>query len=347
MQKVVVYPGWNQSLYLKTLYEGMEQVEFASYHGALFTLLKNKKRHKANVLHIHWTSSYFAVDESRPFRFWLRYWISILDLTLLAKFTRVRIVWTVHNLYAHHTLHEKRERRARRLLGKCADSVIVLGESAISLVQKEFDIPEHKITSMAHGNFVSIFEQFPPLSKEEAREACKLPVNKKIYLIPGTVHSYKGAQHAVESFWEIGDDQSLLIIAGKISPEMKTLPDTLPENVVLLNEYIPDLLYYQLHKACDWVILPYERILTSATLITAMGLGCPVITPKMGTLADYLDDQGGILYDPENKHALSEAILSSEKMDTEKMGKWNIEKIKKPDWTEIRSELQELYKALE
>ena len=67
-----------------------------------------------------------------------------------------------------------------------------------------------------------------------------------------------------------------------------------------------DLQYYLL--ACDVVVLPYAESLTSGAAVLALGYGRPVIAPKLGYLCDLIDDEYGILYNPNTFKELVESL---------------------------------------
>ncbi|HET9293055.1 MAG TPA: hypothetical protein VFO06_02100, partial [Gemmatimonadales bacterium] len=49
-------------------------------------------------------------------------------------------------------------------------------------------------------------------------------------------------------------------------------------------------------KACDAVVLPFEKIENSGSAILAMGFVRPVIAPMMGALPERLAEQRDLLY---------------------------------------------------
>lgn len=62
--------------------------------------------------------------------------------------------------------------------------------------------------------------------------------------------------------------------------------------------------------SCRFLVLPYKDATQSGVILTAYGLGKPVVATDVGGLGDYVDDGStGRLVDPENPEALAAAIV--------------------------------------
>lgn len=343
--KVLVYPGWENENYYKLLYNSIEGVEYAGYSGAIFPLLRNYMRSKPNVIHVHWVADYFALNKKGYFGFLLRYVIAILDLLLVKAVLNVKLVWTVHNLYEHHTQHQKAERQAKKLLGYVADSVIVHGKSAIPLIVNEFHIDTRKIQVIKHGTFRPLYPVIS-LSKAECREKLQLPPNDTLYLFPGTDHDYKGLLELLKELHQWSHPGITFIVAGKTRPIVMQEAERLKNNVIIHNHFISEEDFPMYFNAADWVIIPYKRILTSATLITAMGFGKPLIVPDMGTLADYTNNNGAVLYNATEKSGVINAIEQSTTKNAKEMGEYNLAVDKSLSWLPIQNQLIHVYKTI-
>jgi glycosyltransferase involved in cell wall biosynthesis len=339
--KILVYPGWKEANYYKLLYKEIPNVEYASYSGAIFTLLKNKKLHQPSAIHLHWLTSYFAVDKPWSINFIVRYLISLLDLLIIRFFTQTKMVWTVHNLYEHETKHEKLEVFAKWLTSKLVHKIIVLGASAKSLVAEEYGANQAKIETSLHGHFNGVFPTHT-LSKKECRTLLDLPSDKLIYLFPGAAKDYKGIVELVSAFVEWKNENATLVIAGKIAPLVLLKFGNLPNNIIIRNHFVSDEEMPKYFNAADWVVIPYKRILTSATVLTAMGLGAAIIVPNTGTLGDYLDENGGILYPQNEKDCLLSALQKSTRLDHTLLGTYNRSKALTFDWKLISNQTYEI-----
>lgn len=341
---ILIYPGWNKNPYLSLLYKGQENSIFSTYAGAFFPLVRNLSKAQANIIHIHWTSALFATAEKQTIRTFLRRTIAVLDLLIVRYILRKKIIWTVHNLYPHECVALKKEQRCRKLLSRLSSAVIVLGESARKIVATEFSIPDKKIHVHKHGTFNELFEAMTPNKRSAIFEHFSIETDRKIFLLPGSVKKYKNPLNAVKVFgsWNSGVK---LIIAGKVDSELKPLLKD-SGNVQIIDRYLEDQELLDLYSIADWVIFPYKEILTSGSLLTAIGLGKAIIAPEIGTIPDYLDEKGGILYSVDDQDGLKKALDQTEKKDASLLGRHNSQKALTFDWADIRKQYSTLIKDI-
>lgn len=344
-KRILVYPAWKDNNYYKQLYKSIPNVEYTTYNGAFFTLLKNFHIHKPDIIHLHWLTAYFAIDKSWSFKFLLRYFFSLADIVVLKATTNVKVVWTVHNLYEHETKHEKMEVLAKQLVALLSDKIIVLGASAKALIEKTYKADKKKIIVSSHGHFNDVFPKIA-LSKEECRKELDIPTDKTIFLFPGTAKEYKGISILIDAFTKWANKKSVLIIAGKVSDEKIVMKAKKNKNILLHNLYISDSDLPKYFLAADWIIVPYKRILTSATILTAMGLGCAVIAPAMGTIPDYLDEMGGVVYNAKEKDCVLLSLSKSLLLNHSEMGNYNRNKALLFNWESIANQTKEIFNNL-
>lgn len=338
MLPVVVYPGWKDVPYVRCLYNNKE-VEYAAYHGAWYPLSKNISSH-TQILHLHWTADLFAVTQKNTLHFLVRYLISVIDLLWVVYVRRVKIVWTVHNLYAHGCIHKQADKMARKLLGKVAAKVIVHSPTAGKLVTEEFSVSEKKIEVVYHGHFIAEYPN--ETTQEQARKKLNIDSGKKVYLFFGSVIDYKGCKNLVAAFNEWKPEDAVLIIAGKNAATLLNSNN----NIRVYDGYIADNDMQLYLNATDWVVLPYKEILTSATLITAMGFRKAVIIPNIGTLPDYIHENGGIIYNSKEKDSLLSALQKSRSVNAEAAGNHNYNKALSFDWKQIQLQTQKIYQSI-
>ncbi len=339
---ILVYPGWENALYYNCLYQGLTDVNYAQYHGAFFALYRNFTPQENQILHLHWTADLFAVTEKRTSHFLIRFIISLIDLVLVKFVKKANIVWTVHNLYAHNCKHRIADKLGRILLGKLANRVIVQSAIAHDLVIRAFHIPSGKIHIIPHGHFIDIYPNI--ITREDARKKLNINPYNTVYLFFGGLSDYKGADDLVRAFNELPDSNSILLIAGKNAKSVTHLITN--QNIYVFDGFIPDSELQIYMNAADWVVLPYKQILTSASLITAMGFHKAVIIPQMGTLPDYMHPNGGIIYKSEEKDCLLSALRKSSQMNAQDAGEKNFIKILEFNWHIIQNQTKEIYKSI-
>jgi len=345
-KRILVYPGWQESNYYQSLYQNDTSIEYTQYDGAVFPLLRNYKLHKKpDIIHLHWLTAYFAVDVPWSLNFAFRYFVSLVDIIILKAFTDVKIAWTVHNLYEHETKHQILERLAKIAVSKIADTILVLGPTAKPMIEKMYRANSDKIVISAHGDFNHIFPNVE-LNKNACREQLSLPKDKKIYLFPGAAKAYKGIQYLVDTFKAWSQENTVLVVAGKVNQSILESLGELPPNIIIRNAFIPNEELPLYFYAADWTVVPYQRILSSATVLTAMGMGNAIIAPAMGTLPDYCDEKGSILYNSNEKNALLSSLEKSLNLPAETMGDYNKDKMERFDWKEISTNTLNILKNL-
>jgi glycosyltransferase involved in cell wall biosynthesis len=65
----------------------------------------------------------------------------------------------------------------------------------------------------------------------------------------------------------------------------------------------------------------------------------------VGCLPEVVDEEGGILYDPDEREGLSQAMEAALEADLPQMGRHNYQKAKGLGWEEIARRTFEVYRA--
>jgi glycosyltransferase involved in cell wall biosynthesis len=335
MKTVLVFPGWNDSDYYKLLYKGMNEICYASYWGAIFPLVKNTRRHKTRVIHLHWIADYLALNKKWSLEFIAKLVLSIIDILIVRFIYQIPIVWTIHNLYEHESKHKRIEKVVRKFLGMVSRNVIIMGEIGKELIQKEFNIQNSKTHVIPHGTFNNLYPRTPK-SKKEIKDALKIPNKNLVYLMAGSIKKYKGAKNAIQSFTKWNAPNTTLVIAGKFDPDQKSLLKCSSENIILIDKYLSEIELVEFYKCCDWVIAPYESIFTSGTIACAIGFNKPIIAPKIGLIPNYVSRQSGILYNNNDECGLLSTLKNSRKFLKSKKKYYSTEFHTSIEWNLIR-----------
>jgi glycosyltransferase involved in cell wall biosynthesis len=76
-----------------------------------------------------------------------------------------------------------------------------------------------------------------------------------------------------------------------------------------------------------------------------MSFGLPVVAPRVGCLAEVLDDEGAVLYDREHPDALAAALERTVRLGKKlsAMGRHNREKVKPWGWDYVAGETMKVY----
>ncbi len=346
MVNVALFPSQNPvNPYLANLSHTLTRHGVVLFDGVLPLtqrwVLENQGR--IQVLHLNWPSYYYAAPDLAE---------SVRDLLLflrslsLAKDRGYRIVWTVHNIFGHEVQHTEVDHLAKVALARLADALIIHCRCARERIRDFFDRTGEDIFFIPHGNYIDSYPNV--LTREQARSRLGLSAQEFVYLFFGYVRSYKGITQLVEAFQRQAGPHLRLVIAGLAYPasyarELAQRVRT-DHRIRFDPKLIPaeDVQIYL--KAADVVVLPFENILTSGSLILALSFGKPVIAPAMGGIPDLVTPEVGVLYDPLRPEALDQALAHVRNgFDLDRAGEKAYAQALELDWDAIGHQMQQVY----
>lgn len=234
-----------------------------------FHLIKNSRN--SNILHLHWISGLYS-GKTR-IRFLIRTLLLIITL-LVIRLRGIRIIWTLHNLIPHDVELLSFHVFARRLIAKCIHKIIVHSVPAKKEAIKCLG-SKKKFQVILHGHYRDVYPN--NISRKEAKIFLRIPSNKKVVLFFGAIKPYKGLENVIFSFKGYCKDLILLIAGNGESDYINILKKSLPLNVILHTEFIPNdkVQYYM--NAADCLILPYRQNLTSGAAVLGLTFGLPIV----------------------------------------------------------------------
>jgi beta-1,4-mannosyltransferase len=304
-----------------------------------------RARSKLDVLHLHWTSP-FLISRRRS-RSLIQATIFLLVLLWL-KLIGVKIVWTVHNLTDHERQDPHLEQFFNRVLSRVCDQIIVHCSFAREAITRTYCLPDQigaRISVIPHGSFVETYAN--AISQGQARRRLGFGGQETIFLYFGKIRPYKGVLQLIDAFKMLENGQARLVIVGE--PTNETIKAQLEgrcygdERIHTYLEFVPegDIQLYM--NAASVVVLPFQNILTSGTLMLAMSFGKAIITPRLGCTSEVMDSQGGFIYDPTEEKGLLRAMRGALSADLTAMGQLNYERAKQFDWNSIARQTCEVY----
>lgn len=335
-----------QTLLSRALETENVKVYFPSGYRRVFPIFRAIRAYSGSikVLHLHWLDPYLKGDNSFiKFFYCLKF---LLDI-LLTRGAGVKIVWTIHNTISHNSKFPRIELWTGRVLVKIVDRIIVHHQAAINEIVRLYRLNPGKIAVIPHGHYRDIYPQ--EIDSLEARRQLGLPESGKIYLNLGMLKPYKGIERLLQ-LWQ--DHQSILkgnslSIAGKALDDsygqMLTRQASKTENVILHNKFVADEQIHLYFSAADIVVLPFERILTSGSLILAMSYGKPVIAPRLGSIPETLGVADWLLYNPDDERGLLHAIKDSTQTDLNTLGQLVSESCDRLNWRAIAQQTVSVY----
>jgi beta-1,4-mannosyltransferase len=321
---------------------GKRKIYFSNIDlSIIYNLIKNKK---FDILHLHWQHPFMIHDN-----FLLMVFRSLLFIfqLLLLKCIKVKIVWTVHNLKNHENKFVKTEIFFSRIIARFADRIIAHCNNSKNEIVNKFQIDEQKIHVIEHGNYISVYKD--KYTRNQSREILDIPKTQFVFLFLGLIRPYKGIIELIESYKRINASSMTLVIAGRI--EDKELAKILIDkasgspDILLKLQYIDDDEIGIYMKSADVLVLPYRDIINSGSAILGMSFGKAIISPRLGCMPEVLHSFGGVLYDPESKSGLVEAMQAAiaSKNKIAEMGKANLQLAKNWNWQKVAAHTANIY----
>jgi predicted GH43/DUF377 family glycosyl hydrolase/glycosyltransferase involved in cell wall biosynthesis len=210
-------------------------------------------------------------------------------------------------------------REAVRSISESAHGLVVMAESAVEILERDYGIKEHPLV-IPHG-----MPHIEP--KGRRRLKAKLGLDgRTIVSTFGLVGPGKGLEYAIEAMPAIAarHPEALYLIAGQTHPELlkergeeyrnrlQTLVDELglSDHVSFVNQYLDqkDVIEYLL--ATDVYVTPYldPNQITSGTLSYALGAGKAVVSTPYLHAQEALAKDRGILVEFRSAEAIAEAV---------------------------------------
>ena len=333
--RIVHLPFYDDNPYQSLLIEAQRELGYEVWEGGgggnfIGVALREWK---ADLVHFHWLHPYLlresaAASIARSSRF-------LVEVALL-KARGARIVWTIHNLVNHDGKHANIERWFSAQFAKKCDRCFVHSQAAADAAGKRFSIPPEKLSVIPHGHYLNVYPN--TISPSAARETLKVPADARVYLFLGRIEPYKGVFDLIDAFRHLPSDCHLLI-AGKVADSalLPELEEKIRENpqIHLHPKRIPDEDMQCFYKAADVVVFPFQKILTSGSLVLAMSFGKAVLAPQVPSLEEVVPVDGVIWFTPGEADSLADALFRCQNIDVRRAGTVNLEKVRTWDWQSI------------
>ncbi|MEP0918336.1 glycosyltransferase [Leptolyngbya sp. DQ-M1] len=335
-----------QSLLSQALEKSNLGVEFPVGYRRVFPIFRaiQSSSVRIDVLHLHWLSPYLKGET------WLvkfLYCIKFLLDILLARLAGVRIVWTIHNTIAHDARFPRLERWTQQGLMKLVDRAIVHHAQIVPEIAQTYHICSTKLAAIAHGHYRGVYGE--AIDKTEARHHLGLPIEGRIYLFLGMLRPYKGIERLLQAWQDYPVAQDTLLIAGKALDEGYgcSLIEKAAKlkNVIIHSKFIENNDIPTYFSAADIVVLPFERILTSGSLILAMSYDKPSVAPRLHSIAETLDTAGDLLYLPQHQEGLLQVLKNSTQVNLEDLSRRVKTACDRLDWDTIGQKTQQVYES--
>lgn len=309
-------------------------------------IAKLKTGHKVgNVIHLNWIQRFCKFDPDRKAES-LRFTLRNLRNFFFLKYRGYQLVWTVHNTLSHESSAPLLEQSFRRVLGHLCSDIVVMSEYGRQEFARMYGRTK-RVHIVPHGNYIGAYPN--QISRTEARQQLGIAPHKTVLLHFGQIRRYKGINHLLAAFNQLKNPEAVLLISGLCrEPELLTKIKQAAQadpRILLRLEFIEDEDVQVYMNACDWVILPYQKILNSGSALLALSFSRPVIVPRRGALTELITDgEHGFCYvrDCDLTDALSRALATPFER-WQQMCTQTYALAQKYDWTKIGAQLYQIY----
>lgn len=192
---------------------------------------------------------------------------------------------------------------------------LVAISSGIKKELMRFGISEKKVLIAPDAVDISHFNI--AVSKEDARRALNLPLDKKIILYTGHLYAWKGADTLVSAAKKLDTDVLVYLVGGTEEEVSKfKIQNIKYKNIIFVGHKPHQEIPYWL-KAADMLVLPTsgkEKIGREYTspmkLFEYMASGTPIIASDTPAVREILDETTALFFEADNSSDLAEKIYS-------------------------------------
>lgn len=294
-----------------------------------------------DLLHFHWLYGLYMARLRTPLQ------VARFAARLrLARALGYRFVWTAHNVLPHRAGLRPLHVAIRRKMMAEADAVLIHCEAGRRELLARFPRsgPTYVVPIGSYGGL------YPPAgTREEARAALSLPPSGFVYLALGNIAAYKGLERLAEVFCATAAPDDILLIAGRNRDErvVRRLRRAAAqdERVRLHVGFVPDGDMQRYLRAADVMVAPFDRILTSSSVIVALSYGLPVIAPDLGCMPELLESGAGLIYRAGAPEGLSEALQAIKHTDRARMAQAAQALTDQLRWSDIAAQVAAIYRT--
>ncbi len=298
-----------------------------------------------DVIHLQWVETLCRLGVNRKYSWHLL--VRNLRRLIFLKFQGYQLVWTVHNTLAHECSSPLIEKSFRWFIRYLCSDIIVMSEYSRQEFTRMYRRTK-RVHIIPHGNYIGSYPN--QVSRVDARQKLGIAPQQKVLLYCGMVRRYKGIDHLITAFNKLQDSDVVLLIAGsrRYDPDLCAEIEQaaqIDSRILLRLEFIPDEDIQIYMNACDWVVLPYKKLLNSGSVLLALSFARPVIVPQRGAITELISDgKHGYSYfrDSDLGTALNRALTTSSEQ-WKQMCSEAYALAQKYDWSKIGAQLYQIY----
>jgi glycosyltransferase involved in cell wall biosynthesis len=228
------------------------------------------------------------------------------------------VVIVFHTVLPHPDIQLQLE--VKEIAAVC-ESIVVMTNNSARVLTDVYNVPQQKITVIAHGTHL-----VPHLSKEFLKKKYGLE-DRKVLTTFGLLSSGKSIETTLKALPSIikTTPEVVFLVIGKTHPEvikaneekyremLKQIVEdySLQDHVIFINKYLPlpELLEYL--QLTDIYLFatndPNQAV--SGTFVYAMSCGCPIISTPIPHAKEVLTEDTGIIFDFGNSQQLADGVI--------------------------------------
>jgi beta-1,4-mannosyltransferase len=325
-----------QALLAQEMKSLQHTVEFDSYPYGFFPLIQLLRKHKnTQVLHVHWIAELLrrATWSNNSLIYSSKCLLLLIECWLI-RCVGKKVIWTIHNKFAHEGYDRKRELLFRKYLAKGASKVIVHSKEALEQLEDIYGMPLlHKTEVIFHGNYLGVY---PKVNQEtsELRKLMNIPTSATVVGYFGQIRSYKGIESLIQCINELSERPDIyLVIAGKVSSDeyAETLKNSVKsKNIRLKFEFLSDQDLVNYIEMAHVICLPFADSLTSGSAILAMSCSKALLLSDKAKVFGCVPDEGVQYF--ETQQQLKDRVEKLDLNMLKRMGNINFAKATEMTW---------------
>jgi glycosyltransferase involved in cell wall biosynthesis len=321
-----------QFLMIKGLQSDPRLIVKSGIDDRFLGIIKTAIVQKPDYIHFDWETSYYYRRSL---------WMTIVNIpffilqVLIVKYVlNCQLVWTSHNIIPHDSKYIRIHRYCRRFFARRMKWIRLFSEASLPAAVKELRCDKNKFKIIAEGSYVGYYPN--NVRRSEARRFLNIADDKTVLLYTGFIKPYKGIDNLIECFKKSFQENTILIIAGKVmnSDYFEKIKNSINENMILIDRFIENDELQYFFNAADVITLPFKKIENSGSVILAMSFKKAVIAPAMGVVKERLIKQQELLY-TESLEQSFENLKRKTSAELKKIGEGNYDTLLKYSWTDF------------
>lgn len=215
---------------------------------------------------------------------------------------------------------------SRWLYLKGADRVVTTGQQLCDTLRSQFAGNDNHFLSIPTGIDLDRYKPEKALNKTSARESLGIATDAVVIGIAATLRTWKGHDYLIQAFEQLAkyNEKLILLIVGDgpMGPHLKNLTSNSPytQRIIMAGQRND---VENTMSAMDIFALPsYANEGVPQAILQAMAMRLPIISTDVGSIAEIVNANTGLLVTPKDSDTLASAIsqLAADQTMRENLG---------------------------